>query len=129
MAARERKESLVGRRAVGEIGLEHALDRARRIVGLQIAIDLAAALGVRPEAAADVDVIALDLIAVLRHKDLSADEADVADVVLRARIRAAGEMNVERAVELHALLAPARDVLGIALGVGQREPATGIASA
>src|SRR5258707_1092289 len=83
----------------------------------------AAAGGVGAKTAADVDVIALDLIAVLGHLHLGADEADVADVVLRAGIRAAREMDVERAVELHPGFAPVRDLLGVALGVGQSEPA------
>ncbi len=56
-------------------------------------------------------------------------QADVADVMLRAGIRAAGEMDVERAVELHARFAPVRDLLGVTLGVGQSEPAAGIAGA
>src|SRR5579862_3892797 len=114
---------------MAEIGFQHALDRPRRIVGLEIVKDLAAARRVRAKAAADVDVIALDLVAVLRHLHLGADEADVADVMLRAGIRAAGEMDVERAVELNPGFAPVRDLLGMALGVGQSEPAAGTAGA
>ncbi len=114
---------------MAEIGFQHALDRLRRILGFDVVINLAAAGGVRAETAADMDVIALDLIAVFRHLHLGADEADVADVMLRAGIRAAGEMDVERAVELHAGFAPVRDLLGMALGVGQSEPAAGTAGA
>ena len=42
---------------------------------------------------------------------------------------AAGEMDVDRPVERDARLAPARDLLGVALGVGGRELAAGIAGA
>ncbi len=58
---------------MAEIGFQHALDRLRRILGFDVVINLAAAGGVRAEAAADDDVIALDLIAVLGHLDLGAD--------------------------------------------------------
>ncbi len=49
-----------------------------------------------------MDVVALDLVAVLGDLHLGADEPDVADVMLRAGIRTAGEVDVDRAVELHA---------------------------
>src|ERR1700722_1567198 len=114
---------------MAEIGLEHALHRLRRVLGFEVVIDLATASRVGAETAADDNVIALDLIAVLGHLDFRADEADVADVMLRAGIRAAGEMDVERAVELHAGFAPVRDLIGMALGVGQSEPAAGTAGA
>src|SRR5580704_1477033 len=129
MTAGEGQKAFVRRGAVAQIGLEHALDRLRRIIGFDVVKNLAAAGGVGAKTAADVDVIALDLIAVLGHLHLGANEADVADVMLRAGIRAAGEMDVERAVELHAGFAPVRDLLGMALGVGQSEPAAGTAGA
>ena len=60
--ARKGEEGFVGRGAMREIALEHALDRARRVLRLDVAIDLAAEGSVRTEAAADIDVIALDLL-------------------------------------------------------------------
>ena len=65
MPAGEGEEGLVGRGAMREIGLEHALDRARRVLGLHVAIDLARQRRLGPEAAADQDVVALDRVAVL----------------------------------------------------------------
>ena len=50
-------------------------------------------------------------------------------VMLRAGMMAAGEMDVDRRVERDARLAPARDVLGVALGVGGCELAAGVAGA
>src|SRR6185437_6748518 len=107
-----------------------ALDRGGRVLGLHVMKNFAAAAGVRPKSAADVNVVALDLVAVLGDLDLGAKEADVADIVLGAGVRAAGEVNVHWRIELlQPGLAPARDVFGVALGVGQREAAAGIAGA
>src|SRR5579863_7326021 len=125
VTAREGEEALIRRGAMGEIGFQYALDRARRLVGFDVVKNLAAALGIRPKAAADVNVVALDLIAVLVDLHLDAEQADVADVMLRAGVGAAGEMDVERAVERNAGFAPLRDVVGVLLGVGHGEPATG----
>ena len=52
---------------------------ARRVLGLHVAIDLAAERGVRAEAAADQDVIALDRVVVLGHLHLAGEQPDVAD--------------------------------------------------
>ena len=49
--------------------------------------------------------------------------------MLRAGMMAAGEMDVDRRVERDPRLAPARDLLGVALGVGGGELAAGIAGA
>ena len=63
---------------------------------------------VRPEAAADQHVIAVDRVALLVDRDARRDQPDVADVVLRAGMMAAGEVDVDRRVERDARLAPAR---------------------
>ncbi len=79
VAAREGEEALLRRRAMREIGLEHALDRARRVLRLDVAIELAAERRLRAEAAADQHVIALDRIGVLVHLHLAGEQADLAD--------------------------------------------------
>src|SRR5689334_7399664 len=114
---------------MGEIGLEQLLDRFRRILRLDVAIDLLADIGVRAEAAAGVEMIALHrlLIACARH--LGGKQADVADVMLRAGMVAAGEMDVERRVDLDARLAPVADRSRMTLGVGGRELAALVAGA
>ena len=101
---------------MGEIAFEHAFDDARRILCLHVAIDLAAEGRVRTETAADVHVIAFDLL--LAILDLAGKQTDVADVVLRTGMMAAGKMDVHRSIERDARLAPLRDVLGVTLGVG-----------
>ena len=63
---------------------------------------LAADPGVLGEPAADDDVVALDRVAVLADRDLGADQADVADVVLGAGMVAAGQVDVDRHVERRA---------------------------
>ena len=112
-----------------EIGLQDALDRLRRILRLHVAVKLAAERGVWSEAAADQDVIALDRIGVLAVLHLAGQQADLGHEMLRAGMMAAGEMDVDRRVERNPRLAPARDLLGMALGVGGGELAAGIAGA
>ena len=65
MAARKCQEGFFGRGAMREIGLQQALDGLRRVLGLDVVIDLLPDIGVRTEAAAGEEVIALDGIAVL----------------------------------------------------------------
>src|SRR5258708_6783926 len=129
MPARKLEKTFVARHAMREITLEHALDGAWRIARLHVAVDLVAETGVRPEAAADMDVIALDRIGVLADIDLAGEQADIADVMLRAGMMAAGEMNIDRAVEFDACLAILGDLLGVALSIGGREAAADIAGA
>ena len=74
-------------------------------------------------------MIALDHVALLRTSHLAGEQADVADVVLGAGMVAAGQVDVDRLVERDARLAGARDLLGVALGVGGGELAAGIAGA
>ena len=92
-----------------------------------IAIELAPERGVGPEAAADRDVIALDRVGVLVGLHLAGEKADLRDEMLRAGVMTAGQMDVDRRVERDARFAPARDFLGMALGVGGGEFAAGIA--
>src|ERR1039458_6064701 len=129
MAAREGDEGLLARGAVGQIGLEDALDRLRRVYRLDVAIELAAERGIRAEAAADQQVIALDRVAVLGLLDLASEQADLTDEMLRAGMMAAGQMDIDWRVERDARLAPARDLLGMPLGIGGGEFTAGIAGA
>ena len=80
--------------AMIEVGAQQRLDASRRVGGGHVGFDQPANRSLVGVTAADVDVIALDLIAVLVHRNLRADQADIADVMLRAGIRAAGEMDV-----------------------------------
>src|SRR6202040_3363517 len=96
--------------AMMQIGPEHALDCCRRIFRLDVMVDFAPDARVGTKAAADVNVIAFDRIALLRHRYPGAKQADVADIMLRAGIGAAGEMDVHRRVELRTRLAPPRNL-------------------
>src|SRR5262249_16774291 len=129
VAAREGKEALLRRRTVGDISLEDALDRLWGIDGLDVAIKLAAEHGVRAEPAADQDVIAFDLLAVLGFLHFAGEQPDFADEVLGAGVMAPGEMDVDRRVDLYARLAPGRTLVSMALGVGRGELASGISGA
>src|SRR6185312_3635429 len=114
---RKAEEALVRRGAMREIGLEDAFDRARRLVGRDVAVERAADRGVRPEAAADQHVIALDRISLLFRLHLAGEQTYFADRVLRAGVMTSGEMDVDGRVERDAAFAPGRDVLGVLLGV------------
>ena len=59
----------------------------------------------------------------------AAEQPDVADVVLRARVRAAGQVDVDRRVEADPRLHPLGDRQRRVLGVGGRELAAGVAGA
>src|SRR5208282_1670134 len=121
------EKGLLARRAMRQIGLQDALDRARRLLRGNVTIELAAKDRVRSETAANKNVIALDGIGVLVRLDLAGQQADLRYKVLRAGVMAAGQMDVHRRVEGDTRLAPARDLLGVALGVGGRELTAGIA--
>src|SRR5262249_47160541 len=126
VAAREIGEGFLRGCAIGEIGLEAPFDCRRCIFGFDVAVDFGAALGLRTEAAADMDVIGLGRIFVVGALGLGAEKPDIADVMLRTGIWAAGEMNIERGIERHAALAPLRDRFGMPLGVGHSKAAAGI---
>src|SRR5262249_16530830 len=123
-------EEAFSRRCAGRgVGLEHALDGLRRILGFDIAVDFRRDRRVRAETATDVNVVALDRVAVFGDLHLAGEQADVADVMLGAGMMASGEMDVDGAIERDAAFAPARDLLGVPLGVGGSELATDVAGA
>src|SRR5215471_12478135 len=129
VTAREREEALVVRGAVRDIPFKNALDDFRRIPRLHVVEDLASEPRLWTEAAANENVITLDRIAIFGHLHLGREQADVADVVLRAGMMTAGQVDIDRPVEFDAFLAPARNILGVALRVGGCELATDIAGA
>src|SRR5215470_7184692 len=127
--AGESEEAFLRRDAVREIGLEHALDDLRRILGFDVVVELRRNRRVSAESAADVNVVALDRVAVFGGLYFAGEQADIADVMLRAGMMASGEMDVDGAIERDAAFTPARDLLGVPLGVGGGELATDIAGA
>ena len=79
-------------------------------------------------AAADVDMVALDLV-IAAGVDLGSQQADIADVVLCAGIRAAGEVDVEGYIDVEAGIEMVGQRQPVPLRVGEREATTGIAGA
>src|SRR5713226_2369977 len=75
--------------ALARISREHALDRLGNLFRRHVAQDLPREGPVGAVAAADIQMIALDL-AVLARRDLGREQPDIADVVLRAGVVAAG---------------------------------------
>ena len=72
MAARKGQEGFIGRSAMREIGLQQPLDSLRRILGLEVVVDLLPDIGIRTEAAAREQMIALDGVVVLADRDFRA---------------------------------------------------------
>src|ERR1700704_3810598 len=110
-----------------EIRLQQALDRLRRVFGLEVVVDLLPDIGVRAKTSAGEQVIALDGVVVLADRHFGGNQPDIADVVLRAGLMAAGDMNVEWRLDVDARLAPVADLGSMKLGIGCRELAAGIA--
>src|SRR6476619_6796983 len=100
-----------------EIGFQQPLDGLRSILGLEVVIDLLPDIGVRTKAAAGEQMIALDRIDILANIHLRGDQADIADIVLRAGMMAAGDVDVERRLDVDARLAPVANLGGMKLGV------------
>src|ERR1700730_18421562 len=100
-----------------------------RVLGLEIMKNLLPDIGLGAEAAAGEQMIALNGVILLADRYLGGDQADIADVMLRAGMVATGDMNVERRVDVDPRFAPVADRGGVALGVGCRELAAGIAGA
>src|SRR2546430_9880131 len=94
VALGEALKAFFGRNAPFEIGAQEPLDCVGRFIRRDIAQYFAPEPAPVAEAAASEQVITLDFGIVGR--DLGREQADIADMVLRAGIRAAGEMNVER---------------------------------
>ena len=70
-------------------------------------------------------MIALDGIDILADIHLRRDQPDIADVMLRAGVMAAGDVDVERRVDVDARFAPVADLGGMALvlNAANRQPA------
>src|ERR1700739_2090609 len=109
MTARKCEEGFVRSRAMREISLQQSLDRAGRVLRFKIAKNFLPQIGMRPKNAACEQMIAFDGVGPVAGRDLGGDEADVADKMLRAGVMAAGQMDVERRVDLDARLAPVAD--------------------
>ena len=103
------------RSAMRQIGFQNVFDDARCVFGDNVAIEFAAERGVRTEAAADQNVIALDRIVVFVRLDLAGEQTDLRDKMLGAGMMAAGQMNIDRRIDEDAsrtrLRCPRRGVL------------------
>src|SRR5258708_3453612 len=100
-----------------QIGFQQLLDGLRRVFRLEIVIDLLPDIGVRTEPSASEQMIAFDGVVLLTDRHLRGDQADIADVMLRAGMVATGKMDVERGVDIDPRLAPVADRSRMALGV------------
>src|SRR4051812_8542561 len=129
MTARKCEECFVRSHPMRKISLQQSLDRPGRVTGFEIAKNLLPQIRVGPKTAACEQVIAFDGVVAVAGRNLCSDQADVADIMLRAGMVATCEMNVERRVDVHARLAPVADFGSMALRIGSGELAAGVAGA
>src|SRR5205085_5527697 len=107
-------------RTMREISLQQSLDRPGRVLGLEVVKNLLSQSGVRPKTATCEQMIAFDGVIAVASRHLCGYQADVADKMLRTRMVAAGEMDVDRRIDLEASLAPVADFRRVALGIRGR---------
>src|ERR1700722_16691280 len=98
MAARKGEKGFIRGRAMRQIRLEQFLDGLRRVFRLEVVKNLLSDIGIGAEPAAREQMITLDGIVPLANRHFRADQADIADVVLRAGVMTARQMDIERGV-------------------------------
>src|SRR4051812_4718839 len=116
MATSKGQERFFRRSAMVEISLQQFLHRFRRVLRLEVVKNLLAKFGMRPETAAGEKMITFSGFITSADRHLGGDQADVADIVLRAGMVAAGEMDVERRVDFHPRFAPVGNLASMPLG-------------
>src|ERR1700681_1976560 len=112
-----------------QIRFQQLLDGLRRVLRPEVVVNLLPDIGIWTEPSAREQMIALDGVVLLAVRHFRADQAYVADVMLRAGMMAACKMDIQRGVDRHPRLAPVADLRGMALGIGRRKLAAGIAGA
>src|SRR5260221_10055763 len=95
-----------------EIRLQQPLDGLRRILRLEVVIDFLPYIRMGTEAAAREQMVALDGV-LLANRDFCGNQPDIADVVLRAGMVAAGDVNIDRRLDIDSRLAPVADLGGV----------------
>ena len=119
---RERDERFIWSQAVARVGLQDTQHSLRAVLDFDVAGELPRDGGIWTKAAANVNVKTIDRVfAIWRYRYFAGDETNVANVVLGTGMVAAGQVNVDRAIERNARLNISRDGLGCAFGIGRRE--------
>ena len=113
--------------ALCQIDLQHMLQQRGQFVKGDTSKNFTGDCLFFSETATEDHVVTFDRIAALIH--LRPEQADVAHVVLGARIRATGQMNVNRLIELQFLFQMARQENSMAFGVGGCPLASGVSGA
>src|ERR1700730_10047059 len=101
-------KALGGAAAMREIGLEQTFDPRRRVLCFHVAQNLPSDRARGAKAPARDDVIAVLSFAFLVDANPRGDEPDVADVMLRAGMMAAGQVVIDRVIGFYPRLAPIR---------------------
>ena len=121
MTCGEGLEGFAGVDAICRPRTQQRLDHFGRVAGSNIGLQQSPYGALCAKAATHMQMITFDLIALIVHGDLGADEPDVADIVLCAGMVAAGEVDVDREVYAQARIHVISDAQCVALGVGSCE--------
>src|SRR4051812_22589450 len=100
-----------------QISFQQLLYCLRRLLGLDVMIELLAQISIWPEPTTSEQVITFNSLVLLTNSDFGRYQPDIADVMLSAGMMAAGEMDVERRVDRHPRLAPVGDLASVAFSV------------
>src|SRR5262245_13846989 len=114
---------------MGEIPPKQLLNHNWAILGLDALQDLSTNRRLMPVGAPDDNVETFDRVAFIVNGDLAANQPNVTDVMLRARVGATREMDIDGLVDVQARLDVSSDAFGRMLGVGGRQLAAAIAGA
>src|SRR5207302_2006604 len=107
------------RLAASQINCKRALQQSRNLRERNTLEYFPANCATRARTASKNDVVALD--GFTRHIDFDALQPDVADIMLRARVRTAGQVDIDRLVQFHTLVQVTRERHGLALRISSRK--------
>src|SRR5258708_25603459 len=98
-----------------EIGFQEFFHGFWRVLRFEVVIDLLPDLGIRTESSTGEQMITFDGVVRLANRYFRGDQADITDVMLRAGMMAAGQMDVQRRVDLNPRLPPVTDFSSVPL--------------
>src|SRR5262245_39764516 len=110
MAAREVEEALFSNTMI-EVSAQHFLEEGWDFRERHVAPHFAADAAPVAIASTHENVVALDHV--VPSRDLRTEKADISNIVLGAGVRAAGQVDVDRLIELEPSLKVSRDLLNM----------------
>ena len=122
-------KALLRRMAFALINAQELFNKRGRVLRSHVSSQQASDRSLVGIAPANMQMIALDLIPFIVHCDFCADEAYIADIMLRARMVTASEMNIDRRIQQEMRIHVIGDFQRMSFGVGRRKFTSSISSA